>query len=353
MLQFNKIAMFYIHQSACISPQQTFGVPLFNELVAYENNQLHAIEPKYEGIPPAQIRRMGQALRMGVGSGLSLLKNNIVDGIIIGTANGGIEDSISFLNQIEEYEEGRLTPTHFVQSTFNAIAGMLGLIIKNKGYNATHVHRGLAFENTVLDAYMLLQENADTQYLIGAVDEISVRNYHMESIAGWYKKELIKSSELLEHISTGMLPGEGAAMFLVNNKKQNAAAKLLAVAQFHSTNSNETFQTLKSFLEQYKIELDSIDLFVSGNNADARFQECYLTIENEFASKPIVHFKKMFGDFQTVSALALWLSVQLFHTNKIPDFMLSNNANSSETKRILIYNNYRGEQHSFYVLERV
>lgn len=353
MLKFYNQVMFYIHQSACISPQNTFGELLLNELVAYDNNQLHAIEPKYEGIPPAQIRRMGQALRMGVGSGLSLLKNNIVDGIIIGTANGGIEDSISFLNQIEEYQEGRLTPTHFVQSTFNAIAGMLGMLMKNKGYNATHVHRGLAFENTVIDAYMLLKENEEAQYLIGAVDEISVRNYHMESIAGWYKKELIKSDELFQHISTGMLPGEGAAMFLVNNKKENASAKLLAISQFYSTNSNQILLELKNFLDQNNIDLESVDLLLSGNNADVRFQEFYLSIENNFTSKPIVHFKKMFGDFQTVSALAVWLSTQLFRTTEIPEFMLKNKVNSNQIERILIYNNYRGEQHSFYLLECV
>ena len=48
--------------------------------------------------------------------------------MLIGTANGGIEDSIMFLNQIHDYEEGRLTPTSFVQSTYNAIAGMMGMI---------------------------------------------------------------------------------------------------------------------------------------------------------------------------------------------------------------------------------
>ena len=86
---------------------------------------------------------------MGVGTGMKLLLTNKVDGILIGTANGGIEDSIVFLNQIHDFEEGRLTPTNFVQSTYNAIAGMIGMITANKGYNATHVHRGQAFENVV------------------------------------------------------------------------------------------------------------------------------------------------------------------------------------------------------------
>lgn len=144
-----------------------------------ENNLIHAIEPKYENIPLGQLRRMGKALRMGVGTGMKLLSQYPADGILIATANGGIEDSIMFLNQIMEYEEGRLTPTHFVQSTYNAIAGMMGIINKNTGYNATHVHRGIAFENAVLDAAMLLNENPAHQYIVGGVDEISARNHRL------------------------------------------------------------------------------------------------------------------------------------------------------------------------------
>ncbi len=59
-------------------------------------NQLKAIEPTYENIPPGMLRRMGKAVRMGVGVALPLVKqtDSIIDGIIIGTANGGMEDCI-------------------------------------------------------------------------------------------------------------------------------------------------------------------------------------------------------------------------------------------------------------------
>lgn len=344
--------MFYIHQSACISPQQTFGNINFNELKVYNNNQMLAIEPKYEGIPPGQLRRMGKALRMGVGSGMSLLKSNKVDGIIVGTSNGGIEDSISFLNQIEEYQEGRLTPTHFVQSTFNAIAGIMGLLTQNKGYNATHVHRGAAFENAALDAAMLLKENQQHQYLIGAVDEISVRNYRMEALAGWYKKEMISSNEMFENISEGMIPGEGAAMFIVNNIEQNANAKLSALHFFVCHNIEQLLKELETFLLNNKIEKSSIDLLMSGYNADERFIRYYQTIEKQFEDKPICRFKKLTGDFQTVSALATWLSVQILNQNEVPNHLLNRTISTEKVSKILIYNNYRGEQHSFILIEK-
>src|ERR1043165_2358814 len=180
--------MFYIHQSSCISHQPTFNEVDLENLRPSETNLVHAIEPKYVNVPLGVLRRMGRALRMGVGTGMKLLSENKVDGILVGTANGGIEDSIMFLNQINDYQEGRLTATSFVQSTYNAIAGMMGMITVNHGYNATHVHRGQAFENVMLDAAMLLREHPGNSYLIGGVDEISIKNHRLVSLAGWYRQ---------------------------------------------------------------------------------------------------------------------------------------------------------------------
>ena len=122
----------YIHSSVCISPQHTFheinaagnnsnGINI-EDIVTSVENKLYAIEPKYENIPLNTLRRMGKAVRMGVGAGVKLLKNYpLLDGIIMGTADGGMEDCIKFLNQVIEYDEGKLTPNNFVQSTANGL----------------------------------------------------------------------------------------------------------------------------------------------------------------------------------------------------------------------------------------
>src|ERR1700761_4058763 len=163
--------MFYIHHTKCISPQLTWDNINLEELQLSSNNTLLAKEPTYESIPPAIYRRMGKAVRLASGAALPLLHAVNFNGIIIGTANGGLEDCIKFLNQIMQYQEGRLTPTNFVQSTTNAIASQLAFFSSNKGHNSTHVHRGLAFENALLEAAMLLDENPEHTYLLGGVDE--------------------------------------------------------------------------------------------------------------------------------------------------------------------------------------
>jgi hypothetical protein len=150
----------YFHQSICISPQNSFPETDLTKIHSSVNNLLKAIEPPYPGIPAGVMRRLGKSVRMALGAALPLLeKYPPPDGIVIATANGGMEDCIKFLNQIIEYKEGLLTPASFVQSTSNAAAAQIALVTKNHNYNITHVYRGLVFENALLDVVMLLKES--------------------------------------------------------------------------------------------------------------------------------------------------------------------------------------------------
>ena len=342
--------MFYIHQSSCISHQPTFNDIDLEDLKPSENNLLHAIEPKYENVPLGQLRRMGRALRMGVGTCMKLLGTHKVNGLLIGTANGGIEDSIMFLNQIHDYEEGRLTPTAFVQSTYNAIAGMAGMITVNHGYNATHVHRGHAFENVALDAAMLLKENPNNTYLIGGVDEISVKNHRLVSLAGWYRKKAVSNFDLYKDDAAGTLSGEGAAMFIVNNKSEGAKAQLKSLKMVNNADEKFVQEQLNLFLKENP---GKVDLFLQGENGDNRLLKYYNACESLMGEETTVaRFKHAFGEFQTVSALALWLSSYVLQTQKLPQHFIKKNS-APEFNRILIYNNYQGMQHSFMLVERV
>ncbi|MBL7931924.1 MAG: beta-ketoacyl synthase chain length factor, partial [Bacteroidia bacterium] len=154
--------MIYFLHSACISAQSGVSeeIPLTPALS--EQNKLKAVEPKYEGIPNNLLRRMGRTTRMSIGAAMNCLsKTERLDGIVIGTANGGMEDCIKFMEQIVKYHETDLTPGNFVQSTPNGIAAQIALMKQNRGYNITHAHRGLSFENAIQDCMLLLNENPD------------------------------------------------------------------------------------------------------------------------------------------------------------------------------------------------
>lgn len=341
--------MLYIHQTYCISPQQTSqqpGIEMINEPV---DKKLLAIEPSYEGIPPGVLRRMGKAIRMGVGAALPLIKQNeSINGIIIGSANAGMDECVKFLNQIVQYEEGQLTPGNFVQSTSNVIAGQLGMITKNKGYNITHVHLGLAFENAVIDAMMLLNANPENNYLLGGVDEISAYHYNIEKLAGAYKEEAISNKKLYEVDSPGCMPGEGSAMFIVNNKEDSAIAKLIAIDTIHSTDADLVKEQLNKFLKNNVEAGMEIDLLLSGENGDNRTLPYYTACETLLADDTtIARYKHLVGDYATASAMGLWYACRILQSQQVPQHMLKKGSAKKGFKNILLYNNFKGLQHSF------
>lgn len=347
--------MFYIHQTVCISPQISFPKAELDDVINCENNKLYTQNVSNSDIPPALLRRMGKAVRLGIAASSPLFKlYNKLDGIIIGTANGGMEDCIKFLNQIILYEEGVLTPTNFVQSTSNAIASQLGFLSKNKGYNITHVHRGLAFENAIIDVAMLLNENANDNYLLGGIDEISDYNFNIDYLCGYVKKEKISNDNLYNSKTSGAIAGEGVAMFIVNNSSKAAISKFRALKTIHTTDEKELLTVFKTFLDENLSKDESIDLFLSGENGDARHANCYESIESILSLDiTIARFKHMSGEYQTASAFAVWISNFIIQNQHIPKHMLKNNILKKETNNIVIYNNYHGFQHSFMLLSKI
>jgi hypothetical protein len=317
-----------------------------------KNNLLEVVEPDYPGIPAGVKRRMGKSVRMAVGAALPLLeKHPVPDGIIIATANGGMEDCIKFLNQIVEYKEGLLTPANFVQSTSNAAAGQIALVTKNHQYNITHVHRGLAFENAMVDVMMLLKENEDGGYLLGSTDEISSYNYNIDRLAGWFPIEPTQNRELFQTKSTGTIAGEGSFMVWVNNQSEDAEARLVAVQTLHSEDPAQVLKSLHKFLSLHFSENESPDILLSGENGDIRQNHYFDAVESAFdETVPVARFKHVCGEYCTATSFACWLSIRILQTGIIPPILIKKNGLKKSYKKILIYNNYRSLQHSFILI---
>src|SRR5690606_5397812 len=107
-----------------------------------KSDQGALIHPDYKTIiPPALIRRMGNLIKMGVGAALSVKADNKIAGIVVGTGLGCIENTDIFLREFIERPAGALSPTAFIQSTHNTVAGQIALILKEHGYNSTYTQR--------------------------------------------------------------------------------------------------------------------------------------------------------------------------------------------------------------------
>lgn len=317
--------MLYIHQTSCISPQENLDTP--NRPAG---NQLKAVEPRYEGIPANVLRRMSKSVRMGVGAALPLLKHS-PDGILIGTGYGGMEDSIRFLNQIVAFDEGVLTPGTFVQSTANAIASQLGLLQHNRGYNITFVNRGLSFESALLDAWMLVGEHPGRSWLVGGVDEISEHNYRFECAEGWYGE--------------GVPAGEGAAVFLLNDRPEGAIAGIRKILLRSGEETEDIRSAFTAILDGQKP-----DLLLSGETGDSRASKWYQLAESAIGPQAgILRFKHLCGESPAASAFALWLACNL--PASLPAHLVRRSP-GSPPRLILFYNNYKLTQHSLILLEK-
>ncbi len=339
----------YIHQTSCISTQKTFGEIDLKTLRLSDNSQLKALEPEYPDIPLRVLRRMGKAVRIAVGSAAPLVASNPdLAGITLGTANGGFENCIQFLRQVVEYEEGMLTPTNFVQSTPNTITANIGMNSKNKGHNSTHVQRGLSFEMALIDAMMLTSENPGSKYLLGGVDEISPSNYHVEAKGGWHKPHDITNDRLYTNQHQGTISGEGSAMFVVNNEREDALAKVGLI----KTMQTESEVEVNTQLDRILANIEQPDLLLCGANGDPRFDGLFGSIERTLKESPIARFKHMFGEFPTASALAVWLATQVLNGFTLPDHAIVNKQPIENPSAVLIYNAFKGAQHSFILLEK-
>ena len=344
--------MMHIIDISCISPQDTYGAEGFNsEVIPHAGHQYMAKEPDYKSfISRGALRRMGKASRLGIGAGHPLIqRHSNVDGIIISTGNGGLGECVQFLDQIIKYDEGTLTPTHFVNSTANSISGSLALSSKNKGYNATFVGHGFGFESALLDALMHFEEGNTHSLLVGGVDEISAYNSNIERHRGSFKAEETTSSNLLKSTSRGTVTGEGAAMFMVSNDSKDKLASVLDVGMIFSSSIQEVQKTIIDFLTKNKLQPSDIDTLILGMNGDRKGDQFYQElIKNDFGTQTILTFKNLVGDYPTVSSFALWMATQ---NGNIPQEAIYRKGSSS-FKTILIYNHYHNEQHGFILVEK-
>lgn len=344
----------YILGHRVISPQHTLteAFALGEEMVSYDS-VFHAIEPVYSPmIPNALLRRMGKAVRMGIGCGLPLVQQfPNMDGIILGTANGGLEDCIKFLNQIVEYDEGVLTPTNFVQSTPNAVAGQLAIMSENRGYNMTHTSGTLAFESALTDAELFLSapdSSENATLLVGGLDEISEYNFNIDKRNNLFKEEACSSVELLQSNTPGTLCGEGAAFFVLSNQATGACARIRSVR----TSCFENPDLLTDFFSESIQELHlqgKKTLLLSGANGDIRIKPLYDRFANLFPEAEHTYYKHFCGEYRTASAFGLFVATELLN-GKIPQIRAQKNPDKPDL--ILIFNT-DGFKHSLIAVERI
>ncbi|MEO5682576.1 MAG: beta-ketoacyl synthase chain length factor [Chitinophagaceae bacterium] len=346
----------FIRATGNISPQKTAGAAisgalLLPELVTQTGNRLHCTEPDYLSyIDTKFIRRMSRIIKMGTAAAMDCLREAELknpDAIVMGTAYGCLDDTGIFLKKMVEQKEEMLTPTAFIQSTHNTIGAQIALMLQCHNYNNTFVHRGFSFESALLDAMMLLEEDAATTVLTGAADEITDYSHAILSRFGLYKKAPISNADLFTTQSKGTIAGEGAAFFLLSSESSpKNYAVLDALHTFYKpAGLKETEEQVTGFLAGQSIAAADIDLVITGCNGDTAGDTVYHALGRSLFSNNItINYKQLCGEYPTSTAFALWLAASIIKQGSLPPVF--DLPNAGEIKRILIYNHYENIHHS-------
>ena len=323
----------------------------------YHKNIFPAVVPDDKKFIPAMaLRRMSGAVKMGLTASLMALKDagiEMPDAIITGTGQGCKQDTEKFLNEMLDKEEALLAPTSFIQSTHNTIGGQIALNLKCNSYNVTYSQNSASLELALADAVLLFNEQpAPANVLVGGVDEISENITSFMYLDGQLKKEDILNLDLLKTQGEGSITSEGAHFFTISlSKNQQTYAELLDISIFNAESPENVLVSIEEFLKQNSLSPADIDLVILGNNGDSRFDHFYRFLKNGiFREKPQLGYKHLVGDYDTVSGYAMWLGCKILKGKGIPQILKLNELPSQKLNKILLYNQYLGENHSIILL---
>lgn len=327
----------YINGIGNISPQATFYAPMGEEVAVPEGAFFKCQEPNYkEFIQKKLLRRMSRIVRMGLATAHKALEeaqNPLVDAIISGTAWGCVKDTEKFLETIIENNEEYLTPTAFVQSTHNTVAGQIALLHHNNCYNMSYVQGNVSFESALMDAMLLFYDNKAKNVLVNGIDEQTDQ-----------LKILLERLECA--VPNKRVMGEGAACFILGEEAmENSYAKLTGVTMLYRPKDSTAIKnSIHNLLEQTGLTTDSIDLVLTGNQ-DASLEESL------FPKATLSAYKTLCGEYPTSTAFAMAIAAKLIHGNQATKKAL--HLDLPTIDHVLIYNNYQGVNHSIILLSKI
>lgn len=349
----------FINGTGCVSSQKTINTAFLEEIIINENDNIFDVaQPDYkEFIAPAAARRMAKGVKNGIVASASAIKEagaENLDAIITGTGMGCSVDSEKFLKALIDNKEEFLTPTSFIQSTHNTVGGQIAIGLQCKAYNFTYVNGAVSFESSLIDAKMQIEADEATTILVGGVEESSENTLKFLQLSGVIKNKDQSPYSILDSDTNGTVFSEGAVFFVLENeKKETTYAELKDVSVYNILEKEELEAKLKLFLNQNSLSSTDIDAVVLGYNGDAGFDDYYATLaKGVFAAIPQVYYKHLSGEFNTASAFGLWVASHIIKMQQIPQVLKVNTVEVKDYKYILLYNQYRGYDHSFTLISK-
>ena len=174
-----------------------------SEIDSYGNHRNIAIvdEIDYEkyDLSPEILRKLDRQTKMVLVSGQIAFKDADIDtqmetkddiGIILGSSEGPIEDTIKFQERLIKKGIHAGSPLIFPNTVYNVAAGFLSILKKTKGYTATFANGFMSGINSIFCGYDLVNSGKQKIAFVAGADEYSQASYHgYNSLKSLYTKD--------------------------------------------------------------------------------------------------------------------------------------------------------------------
>lgn len=338
----------YIQAAEQISIQQPLSEQWMVDPVFHEEPLVHAVNPVFRDyIPANEARRMGNIMKRALVTSLKVLNETGIkqpDAVMSGTSIGSLDYTERFLDSIIENGEETLSPTYFMQSTHNTVGSTIGIYTKTHGYNTTYSHGGLSFDLAVQDAWMQMELGRICTALVGGHDEMTEAYFSILQKTGYVGQE-------------GMVPcGEVAMSMLLNtNPNIDALCELAGISICYHPSMDGLKNRTGKMLQQAGMTMEDVSAIMTGVNGNIINDEHYHeAIRALFPDKPLLHYKHLFGENYTVSALGIYAAAQCLKRGTVPSFVYDTSSPQlcDSLDSILLINLANHDEYSLILLKK-
>ena len=157
----------------------------------------------------------------------------------------------------------------------------------------------------------------------------------MESGPGTGDGLIIDLAKKGHNLGLGLFPN-----ILSSKPEENNYFKIMLV----TSDSNE---------ELVSFTVKDIDCVLLGESGDAKMDATLLSWKESLpAGKMQATFKHLCGEYQTASSFGVWCAANLLRYQTVPD-ALRPVGKAEELRRILVFNSYRNNNCSLFLLEKI
>ena len=273
-------------------------------------------------LPPNLVRRLKRLPRMTLSLALSAHKDAACEAkpaaVFMGTGWGALSETYDFLTRLTDSSEQFPSPTDFVGSVHNGPAGQTAIMFGAAGANITASGGDYSFEQALLAADLLMEEEKESCLVLGA-DE----------------GHRILSPLLDPSIAPGTILADGGGAFCLSRKTEGAQC-LVRIPFYQSGAAEGCVNSLISALGGVQTLKDKYALLLAGIPAAVREEgegQLARFMEQSGLQAPIIRYREFTGEFASASAVAAVMAVSFLTSGKAPGPLVSGDALAPESSK--------------------